>query len=78
VFGKCLDVHGGLTANGTAVQLFDCNGTGAQAWVTRADGSVLNPQSGRCLDDAGGLARSGDRLQIYDCNQTAAQKFTWH
>jgi hypothetical protein len=77
-FGKCLDVHGGLTANGTAVQLYDCNGSSAQQWVNRADGSVLNPQSGRCLDDAGGLARAGDRLQIYDCNQTAAQKFTWH
>ncbi len=63
------------TANGTPVQLWDCNGTGSQTWVTRADGTILNPQSGRCLDDAGGLQHVGDRLQLYDCNNTPAQQF---
>jgi hypothetical protein len=74
VFGKCLDARGGGTGNGTPVQLWDCNGTGSQTWVTRADGTILNPQSGRCLDDAGGLQHAGDRLQLYDCNNTAAQQ----
>ena len=74
-FGKCLDVRGAGVANATPVQLFDCNSTAAQQWVTRPDGTILNPQSGRCLDDAGGFLRAGDRLQIYDCNGTAAQGF---
>jgi hypothetical protein len=56
------------------VQLFDCNGSAAQQWTTRADGTILNPVSGRCLDDSGGLLHAGDRLQIYDCNGTPAQK----
>jgi len=43
VFGKCLDARGGGTGNGTPVQLWDCNGTGSQTWVTRADGTILNP-----------------------------------
>ncbi|NUP82936.1 MAG: chitinase, partial [Nonomuraea sp.] len=30
--GKCVDVAGASNANGTAVQLYDCNGTGAQIW----------------------------------------------
>ncbi|HEV2992173.1 MAG TPA: ricin-type beta-trefoil lectin domain protein [Candidatus Angelobacter sp.] len=30
--GRCLDVPGASTANGVQLQLFDCNGTGAQAW----------------------------------------------
>lgn len=28
--GKCLDVAGAGSADGTAVQLYDCNGTAAQ------------------------------------------------
>ena len=31
--GKCVDVAGASTANGTAVQLYTCNGTGAQQWT---------------------------------------------
>ncbi|MFI5736365.1 TIM-barrel domain-containing protein [Kribbella sp. NPDC051587] len=75
VFGKCLDVSRAGTGNGTPVQLYDCNGTPAQSWISRADGSLLNPNSGRCLDDRDGLLRSGDRLQLYDCNGTPAQHF---
>src|SRR5579884_1136165 len=60
---------------GTQVQLFDCNGTGSQAWVSQSNGSLLNPQSGRCLDDPNNNEASGDLLQIYDCNGTAAQQF---
>jgi hypothetical protein len=57
------------------VQLFDCNGTGSQAWTSRADGTLVNPQSGRCLDDPGNKQQAGDALEIYDCNTTTAQRF---
>jgi hypothetical protein len=30
--GRCLDVPGASTANGVHLQLYDCNGTGAQSW----------------------------------------------
>ncbi|WP_435800251.1 RICIN domain-containing protein [Streptomyces misionensis] len=30
--GKCVDASGGATGNGTAVQQYACNGTGAQTW----------------------------------------------
>ena len=30
---KCLDVHGAIFANGSPVQVYDCNGTAAQRWV---------------------------------------------
>ncbi len=38
--GKCVDVAGGAVANGTAVQLYDCNGTAAQQWTVGADGTI--------------------------------------
>lgn len=75
--GRCLDVQGGGTVNGTPLQLYDCNGTGAQNWVLLSNGSIQNPQSGRCVDSPGGATGNGTRLQIYDCNGTAAQRFVF-
>jgi hypothetical protein len=72
---RCLDIVGNGTANGTQVQLYDCDGAGGQKWVQQADGSLKNPQSGRCLDSPSGATANGTRLQIYDCNGGAAQKF---
>jgi len=74
--GRCLDINGNGTANGTQVELYDCNGVGGQKWVAQSDGSLKNPQSGRCLDAPNGTTTNGTRLQIYDCNGSAAQKFT--
>ncbi|WP_308167451.1 arabinofuranosidase catalytic domain-containing protein [Catellatospora tritici] len=73
--GRCLDIAGNGTANGTLVELYDCNGVGGQTWQLRADGSLLNPQSGRCLDVPNGNTANGTRLQIWDCNGSASQKF---
>ncbi|WP_435178825.1 arabinofuranosidase catalytic domain-containing protein [Actinacidiphila sp. bgisy145] len=73
--GRCLDIAGNGTADGTKVQLWDCNGVGGQVWVQQSDGSLLNPQSGRCLDSPSGATANGTRLQIWDCNGANAQKF---
>ena len=74
--GRCLDISGNGTANGTQIQLWDCNTSGGQKWLQQADGSLKNPQSGRCLDSPGGNRANGLRLQIWDCTGGAAQKFT--
>ncbi|MGW3817947.1 arabinofuranosidase catalytic domain-containing protein [Streptomyces sp. NPDC005046] len=73
--GRCLDINGNGTANGTQVELWDCNGAGGQIWEQQADGSLRNPQSGRCLDSPDGSTANGTRLRIWDCNGSAAQKF---
>ncbi|MCE7001428.1 ricin-type beta-trefoil lectin domain protein [Kibdelosporangium philippinense] len=70
--GKCVDVAGANSANGTAVQLYDCNGTGAQQW-TRT-GSQLQ-SLGKCLDVSGGGTANGTVVQIWDCNGSGAQQW---
>ncbi|MEU4625118.1 glycosyl hydrolase family 18 protein [Actinoplanes sp. NPDC023801] len=71
--GKCVDVAGASSANGTAVQLYDCNGTGAQTWTVGTDGTVR--AFGKCLDvNAAGTA-NGSLVQLYDCNGTGAQQW---
>jgi hypothetical protein len=75
VFGKCLDVVLGGTANGTQVQLWDCNGSDAQKWSVTSAGVLVNRRSGRCLDDPDNRQRAGDLLRIWDCNTSTAQQF---
>ncbi|MGO1068643.1 ricin-type beta-trefoil lectin domain protein [Lysobacter sp. CA199] len=71
---ECLDISSSGTANGSKVQLWGCNGTGAQKWQHFTDGTLRNPQSGRCLDVPNGAAVPGTQLQIWDCNAGNAQR----
>ena len=74
--GKCVDVAAGSSANGTGVQLYDCNGTGAQKWRHQSNGALLNPASGGCLDATVPSSANGTRLQIWDCTGGANQTWT--
>ncbi|MET7406050.1 ricin-type beta-trefoil lectin domain protein, partial [Streptomyces parvulus] len=73
VGGKCLDVDNSMTADGTKVQLWTCNGTGAQQW-TRADDGTLRAL-GKCLDVSNGGTADGTRIQLWTCNGTGSQKW---
>lgn len=71
IAGKCLDLNGGNTANGTPVQLWSCNGSGAQSWTAFPDGTLQT--SGKCLDAAGQGTGNGTPVEIWDCNGGANQ-----
>ncbi|MFR9725584.1 ricin-type beta-trefoil lectin domain protein [Streptomyces sp. MS19] len=74
--GKCLDVAGASSADGTPVQLYACNGTEAQRWTIGGDGSIR--ALGKCLDVAAGSTANGAQLQLYTCNGTGAQQWTYN
>jgi hypothetical protein len=74
VAGKCLDVASANSANGTAVQLYDCNGTNAQRWTLGADGTLR--ALGKCLDITDWGTANGAKLQIWDCNPGQSNQ-TW-
>jgi hypothetical protein len=65
------------TANNTKVELWTCNGSGAQQWYAPGDGTLRNPQSGRCLDAAGGGTADGTRLIIWDCQGGPNQQWKY-
>jgi beta-glucanase (GH16 family) len=71
--GKCLDVAGAATANGTPIQITGCNGNAAQSWTVGTDGSIR--ALGKCLDVTGASTADGAPIQLYDCNGTGAQKW---
>ena len=72
--GKCMDVAGANPANGTAVQLYDCNGTAAQNWTVGSDGTVR--ALGKCLDVVGNGTADGSKVQLWDCTGGPNQKWT--
>ncbi|NUT90984.1 MAG: glucosylceramidase [Saccharothrix sp.] len=71
--GKCVDVAGAATANGTAVQLYTCNGTAAQTWTRGSDGTLR--ALGKCLDIAGPSAADGTVTHLWDCHTGSSQKW---
>ena len=71
--GKCVDVNAASTANGTAIQLYTCNGTNAQNWIH--SGNTLQAL-GKCMDVTAAGTANGTTIQLYDCNGTAAQAWT--
>ena len=72
--GKCLDVAGANSADGTPVQLYDCNGTAAQQWTVGGDGTVR--ALGKCLDVTGNSTADGAKAQLWSCTGGANQKWT--
>ncbi|TXR95208.1 glycosyl hydrolase [Streptomyces sp. col6] len=69
--GKCVDVAGASSANGAAVQLYDCNGTDAQRWTAGGDSTLK--ALGKCLDITAAGTANGTKVQLYDCNGSGAQ-----
>jgi endo-1,4-beta-xylanase len=70
--GRCLDVPGSSQANGTRVQLYDCNGQTNQQWTLSTSGQ-LTVYGSVCLDAAG--SGNGSAVQIYSCNGQANQQW---
>ncbi|QFZ19439.1 glycosyl hydrolase family 18 protein [Saccharothrix syringae] len=73
IAGKCVDVASANSANGTAIQLWTCNGTNAQTWTAGTDGTLR--ALGKCLDVTSAGTANGTTTQLWDCNGTGAQ--TW-
>jgi beta-glucanase (GH16 family) len=71
--GKCVDVAGASSANGTPVQLYDCNGTAAQQWTVGSDGTLR--ALGKCLDVTDNGTADGSTVQLWDCTGGPNQKW---
>jgi glucosylceramidase len=72
--GKCVDIAGANTTNGTQLQLFTCNGSSAQSWTVATNGTLQ--ALGKCMDVSGGATANGTKVQLWDCNGSGAQQWT--
>ncbi|WP_225625955.1 ricin-type beta-trefoil lectin domain protein [Streptomyces werraensis] len=75
IAGKCIDVRNSGTADGTPVQLYSCNDTGAQRWTYVPGAGGTLQALGRCLDVSGGGTANRTKVQLWQCNGTGAQRW---
>src|SRR5262249_21282957 len=75
--GACLDVPGSSTTDGTGLQEWKCNGTGAQSFRVDDIGGgwsrIVNTNSNKCVDVAWNGTADGTKIQIVGCNGSGAQ-----
>jgi predicted alpha-1,2-mannosidase len=69
--GLCVDDSNSSTTNGSHIQIWTCNGTGAQNWTVGTDGTLR--VLGGCMDVTNGGTTSGTLVQFYQCNGTGSQ-----
>jgi len=69
--GKCADVNGASSADGTRIQLWTCNGGTNQQWTR--DGNTLR-SLGKCMTAVG--TADGGQVQLSTCAGTGAQNWT--
>lgn len=76
---QALDVAGGDYTNGTNVDTWSKNSTGAQSWHVSVDDqgyvTLRNLQSGKVLDVSGASTNAGTNVAQYSSNGTGAQKW---
>lgn len=70
--GRCVDVTGVSTTNGTQLQLYDCHGQSNQTW-TYTESRQLTVYGTKCLDASG--SSNGAQAIIWDCDGGADQQW---
>jgi Ricin-type beta-trefoil lectin domain len=75
----CIDVPWGSTAQGTQVQLYNCNwGTFTQTWqYDRYNQRIVESGSGLCLDVQWGNSVPGTPVWTWPCIGTPAQRWSY-
>jgi predicted alpha-1,2-mannosidase len=69
----CVDDSNSSTTNGSHLQLWTCNGTGAQNWTAEPDGTLQ--VLGGCMDVSNAGTTAGTKVQYWQCNGTVAQQW---
>jgi hypothetical protein len=67
-------VPNAATANGTQVQLWDCDGSAKQRWAHSA-GRQLTVYGNKCLDAYGNGTANGTAVIIWDCHGGVNQQW---
>ncbi|WP_203704724.1 ricin-type beta-trefoil lectin domain protein [Asanoa iriomotensis] len=71
--GKCADVNASGTADGTKIQIWDCNGAPNQTWTVGTDGTIRS--LGKCMDVQSSGLVNGTKIHLWTCNGTGAQQW---
>ncbi|KAJ7836696.1 ricin B lectin domain-containing protein [Mycena olivaceomarginata] len=70
IFGdKCIDVKGGVNADGTKLQIWSCvQGSKNQQWISLTDSTFQWSGTNKCIDLSDGKITDGNVLQLWTCD----------
>ena len=71
--GKCVDVNTNTSAQGNAVQLYDCGIASGQQWSLETDGTVR--AFDKCLDIVGNGTANFAKTELWGCNGAGGQQW---
>lgn len=78
-YDQCVDVPNSSTSRGVQLQIWSCNGTGAQAWApVLASGNIyymVNQNSGLCVEVRNSSLLLGKPIQQWPCVGVAGQQW---
>ena len=74
IAGKCMDDYNSSPNAGAIVDLWDCNGTGAQQWTVMPDRTLR--LSGLCLDVTGGGTANDTSVDLSTCSGAGSQQWS--
>lgn len=77
--GSCMDAQAAGVADGTQIQEWTCNGTGAQSYRVESAGGdqikLVNINAAKCIDVSNDDVQDGTKIQLWGCNGSLAQSF---
>ncbi|KAJ7292525.1 ricin B lectin domain-containing protein [Mycena rebaudengoi] len=77
IFGdKCIDVSGGVNADGTKLQVWSCTGGPNQQWISKTDFTFQWSGTNKCIDLTDGKITDGSQLQLWTCDSNSNQKWS--
>jgi hypothetical protein len=75
--GKCLDLPGGKTSDGTPVIQYDCHGGANQQWtvesISDAGSHIVSRMSGKCIATDSAVAAAGGAVVQSPCGTSSNQ-----
>ena len=67
--GKCLDLEGRSTSNGTEIHQWSCHGADSQLWYQDETGRIHSKaDSSKCVDVSGAGTGNGSRVVLWSCH----------
>ena len=73
--GMCMSVLEGSTADGAAIDVYQCNGSASQQWHLSTAGDLVNVKADKCIDVTDFSSADGARLQLWDCAGSSNQQW---
>jgi len=70
---KCVDDNDLSSADGTKIQMWDCNGGANQQWTVESNGTLQ--VYGKCMDITGANYGNGTNIELWTCNGGANQQW---